>query len=500
MDPSTTRPHVVIVGGGIAGLAAAFFLRDEPVRVTVLEGSPRLGGKLSVSEVAGVAVDEGAEALLVTRPEGTSLIAEVGLAGDRVEPGTTSSAIWTLGALHPLPRRQFMGVPSDVAELARSGVVSGEGAARARQDLELPPTAREGDVPVADYVGARFGAEVVDRLVDPLLGGVYAGRSADLSFDATMPALAAASRRFRSLADAAGSLLPPPVTGPAGGQDRAPAGTRSGGSVFTTLAGGLGLLPAFLVKQSGAEVRTASMTRALAPAPGTGRGWRLTVGSAAAGELVDADAVILAVPARPAVRLLAGAPGASAAVTALGEISYASMAIVTLAYPRSAFPGAGLAALGWSGYLVPAVDGRAVKAVTFSTVKWPHLADMAVPGAEPLEIVRCSVGRIGEEALLQQADEDLAVLAAAELAAATGVRGAPVASRVTRWGGALPQYTVGHLDRVARIRAAVATQPGLAVCGAAYDGVGIPACVATAHAAASQVTEFLRRGRQWSHG
>ena len=503
MNPSTARPHVVIVGGGIAGLAAAFFLRDEPVRVTVLEGSPRLGGKLSVSEVAGVPVDEGAEALLVTRPEGTGLIAQVGLADDRVEPGTTSSAIWTLGALRPLPRRQFMGVPSDLAELARSGVVSGEGAARASQDLELPPTVRDGDVPVADYVGARFGAEVVDRLVDPLLGGVYAGRSGDLSFDATMPALAAASRRYRSLAEAAGSLLPPPVPVPAGGQDQAPAGTRSGGPVFTTLAAGLGLLPAFLAKASGAEVRTTSMTRALSPAPAgpdAGHGWRLTVGSAAAEELIDADAVILAVPARPAARLLADIPGASAAVTALAEISYASMAIVTLAYPRSAFPGGGLAALGWSGYLVPAVDGRAVKAVTFSTVKWPHLADATAPGAEPLEIVRCSVGRIGEEALLQRADEDLAALAAAELAAATGVRGAPVAHRVSRWGGALPQYTVGHLDRVARIRAAVAAQPGLAVCGAAYEGVGIPACIATARAAAVQVTEYLRRGRQWSHG
>ena len=496
MNPSTARPHVVIVGGGIAGLAAAFFLRDEPVRVTVLEGSSRLGGKLAVSEVAGVAVDEGAEALLVTRTEGTGLIAQVGLAGDRVNPGTTSSAIWTLGALRPLPRRQFMGVPSDLAELARSGVVSGEGAARASQDLELAPTVRDGDVPVADYVGARFGAEVVDRLVDPLLGGVYAGRSSDLSFDATMPALAAASRRYRSLAEAAGSLLPPPVPVPAGTQDQAPAGTRSGGPVFTTLAGGLGLLPAFLAKASGAETRTASMTRALSRAPG----WRLTVGSAAAEELIDADAVILALPARPAGRLLAGVPGASAAVTALGEISYASMAIVTLAYPCSAFPGDGLAALGWSGYLVPAVDGRAVKAVTFSTVKWPHLAGRTAHGAEPLEIVRCSVGRIGEEALLQRADEDLAALAAAELAAATGVRGAPITHRVTRWGGALPQYTVGHLDRVARIRAVIATQPGLAVCGAAYDGVGIPACVATGRTAAGQVMEFLRRGRQWWDG
>jgi oxygen-dependent protoporphyrinogen oxidase len=224
MNPTTTQPHVVIVGGGIAGLAAALCLRDEPVRVTVLEGSPRLGGKLSVSEVAGVAVDDGAEALLITRPEGTGLIAEMGLAGERVAPGTTSSAIWTLGALRPLPRRQFMGVPSDLDELARTGVVSDAGVARAARDLELPPTARDGDVPVAQYVGARLGAEVVDRLVDPLLGGVYAGRSAELSFDATMPALSAASRRHRSLAEAVGSLLPPPAPAPAGDQDPVPAG------------------------------------------------------------------------------------------------------------------------------------------------------------------------------------------------------------------------------------------------------------------------------------
>src|SRR6266851_1326499 len=426
MERTNARPHVVIVGGGIAGLAAAFFLRDEAVCVTLLEGSPRLGGKLSVSEIAGVAVDEGAEALLVTRPEGTGLIAEAGLGDQRTVPGTTSSAIWTLGALRPLPRRQFMGVPSDMAELARSGVLSEEGVARASRDLELPPTPRDGDVPVAGYIAARLGEEVVDRLVDPLLGGVYAGRSAELSFDATLPALAAASRQYRSLAAAARSLLPPP--------EQASAGTRAGGSVFTTLTGGLGMLPAYLVKASGAEVRTATMARELARARS---GWRLTVGSSAAPEHIDADAVILATP------------------------------------------------------VLPAVDSRAVKAVTFSTVKWPHLAGATAPGAEPVEIIRCSVGRIGEEALLQRADADLAALAATELAEATGVRGRPAAVRVTRWGGALPQYSVGHLDRVARIRAAVATQPGLAVCGAAYDGVGIPACVATARTAVSQVMAFL---------
>ena len=312
MDPSTARPHVVIVGGGIAGLAAAFFLRDEPVRVTVLEGSPRLGGKLSVSEIAGVAVDEGAEALLITRPEGTGLIAEVGLSGDRVEPGTTSSAIWTLGALHPLPRRQFMGVPSDLAELARSGAVSGAGLARASQDLELPVTARDGDVPVAEYVGARFGTEVVDRLVDPLLGGVYAGRSADLSFDATLPALAAASRRYRSLAEAAGSLLPPPV--PARG-----AGPGAGRHAVRGIGvhhAGRGTGPAARPPGQGIGRGVPDDLDGPRAIPGVGlagcravrAGWRLTVGSAAAAEPIDADAVILAVPARPAARLLAGCP------------------------------------------------------------------------------------------------------------------------------------------------------------------------------------------------
>ena len=145
---------------------------------------------------------------------------------------------------------------------------------------------------------------------------------------------------------------------------------------------------------------------------------------------------------------------------------------------------------------MPAADGHPVKAVTFSTVKWPHLRDAAAG----LVIVRCSLGRVGEEALLQSDDAELARVAAADFATATGAHGAPVAVRVTRWGGGLPQYTVGHLDRVAQIRSAVAAQPGLAVCGAAYDGIGIPACVATARAAAAQIAAHLRDDRQWLRG
>src|ERR1700685_553821 len=175
MNPANAQPHVVVVGGGISGLAAPSFLRDEAVRVTVLEGSPRIGGKLSASDVAGVAMDEGAEALLARRSEGIELITAAGLGGDLVPAGVTSSAIYTRGAMRPLPRRQFMGVPADPDELAATGVISREGVARARAEAVRPAEAV--DVSVTEYIGSRLGAEIVDRLVDPLLGGVCAGRA-----------------------------------------------------------------------------------------------------------------------------------------------------------------------------------------------------------------------------------------------------------------------------------------------------------------------------------
>jgi oxygen-dependent protoporphyrinogen oxidase len=477
-QPGRRTPVVAVIGGGIAGLAAAYALRGAGVKVTVLEGSPRLGGKLAVSPVAGIEVDAGAEALLARRPEGVGLLAELGLDAERRQPGTTTAGIWTRGEIRPLPRRQFMGVPAEPAQLAGTGLLSPAGLARAAADAELPAApADDADASVTDRVGARMGREVVDRLVEPLLGGVYAGRCEDLSFQATLAPLAAATPRYASLGEAVASLLPS-AAAPGGPAAAAPP------PVFTTLAGGLGTLPPLLAAASGADVRTRSMVRELTRSAG---GWRLTIGSAHAPQWLDADAVIVALPARPASRLLAGTSPAAAA--ALAEISYASMAVITLAYPDAAFP----APPAGSGFLVPAVDGHAIKAVTYSTVKWPHLRSSGAG----LHLVRCSVGRLGDEAILQRDDDDLAGLAAADLAAAAGVRGRPADVRVTRWGGGLPQYSVGHLGRVARIRAGVAAEPGLAVCGAAYDGVGIPACIASARQAAGQVLAHLsaRAGR-----
>lgn len=487
-QPGGEAPHVAIIGGGIAGLAAAYFLKDAPVRVTVFEAATRVGGKLAVSDIAGLAVDEGAEAMLARRPEGTDLAAAVGLAAELVSPGTTAAAVWTRGALRPLPAGQMMGVPGDMAALARSGVLSSGGLARAWLDLALPATKYDTDAAVATRVAARLGHEVVDRLVEPLLGGVYAGRCEDLSFEATLPGLAAAARKHRTLTAAARSLLSPP--GSSKRRTRRAGDSRPAAEpVFTTLAGGLGTLPPAVAEASDAQVRCGATVRELRR---TSAGWRLTVGSAADPEHVSADCVVLALPASPASRLLrADVP---AAAIPLSEIAYASMAIVTLVFQRGAFS----RRPSGSGYLVPAVDGHAVKAVTFSTVKWPHLLarqNLSMPrtadAGTACEAVRCSIGRLGEEHVLQRADDDLVAVARRELAASVGVRGQPVASRVTRWGGALPQYSVGHVARVARIRAAVADQPGLAVCGAAYDGLGVPACIASARQAAAQILDDL---------
>ena len=440
----------MVVGGGVAGLVAARELAASGRGVLLLEASPQIGGKLRSADVAGLTVDVGAEAMLARRPEGIDLVASLG--AEVVHPTTATSSIWSRGALRPMPR-SLMGVPFDLEQLADSGVLSPDGLARARTEAatDVPD-----DISVGDLVAARLGDELVDRLVEPLLGGVYAGRAREISAAAAVPQLLAMARR--------GTLL-----------DQAAAVPASGAPVFAGLAGGMGRLPGLIRDRGGFEVRTGATVRELRRTP---TGWALTVGPTTNQETIESAAVVLATPAAPTARLLADV--APAATAELAAIESASVAVVTLAFAVQDLPDA---LFERSGFLVPPVEHRTIKASTFSFAKWGWVRDLD-PG---VIVLRTSLGRHREEVTLQATDDGLVRASLADLHAMAGITALPVDSHVQRWGGALPQYALGHVERVARIRAAV-DLPGLAVCGATYDGVGIPAVIGSARRAVASVT------------
>ena len=462
--------HVVVVGGGISGLCAAYAVFQgaaDGTHITVLEKAPVIGGHLRLAEVAGITVDAGAESLLNRRPEAVDLVRAVGLGEDLEHPASGEPALWSRGSIVSLPPSTVLGVPSDPGELA--GVLSPDEVARVAAEPTIPHQPVDRDIAVGYLVSERMGRAVTERLVDPFLGGVYAGRADELSLRATLPELAVALAGHGSLLKAVASV-------------RASAVAPADVPVFAGIRGGVGRLPAVVAAASGADIRTSTTVRRLIPAPGRGRSgagvaWRVETGPASAPTVIEADAVILAVPATPAARLLHDV--APAAAAELATVEYASVAIVTLALPLSAFP----ELPRWSGYLVPPVDGHVTKAVTISSVKWPWLAR----SADGLVVLRASIGRHREQADLQHDDEELVNAVLAELADALGVSARPIDAVVSRWGGALPQYAVGYVERMARVRAAVDALPGLAVCGAAYDGVGVAACVASAQRAANKV-------------
>ncbi|MDQ0940048.1 protoporphyrinogen oxidase [Streptomyces sp. V1I1] len=465
----TRTGHVVVIGGGIAGLAAAHRLLDSGVRVTLLEATDRLGGKLQAGEIEGAPVDLGAESMLARRPEAVELARAVGLADRLQPPATASASVWTRDALRPMPKGHVMGVPGDPAALA--GLLSAEGIARIERERDLAPAELGDDVAVGAYVAERLGREVVDRLVEPLLGGVYAGDAYRISMRAAVPQLFEAAKTHDSLLAAVRDI-----------QAKAAAGQQAAGPVFVGIEGGVGQLPgavADAVRARGGEILMETPVLGLTR---SAEGWQIRTDQ----RVIAADGVVLAAPAWSASALLAAESPAAAAE--LGQVEYASMALVTMAFRRTDLAGIPEG----SGFLVPPVDGRTIKASTFSTRKWSWVDK----GSSGLFVLRTSIGRYGEEEHLHREDAELVAVSLRDIGEATGLAARPVATEVTRWIGGLPQYPVGHLARVARIRDEVAKLPGLRVCGAAYDGVGIPACIASAQRAADEIlaTPTLARG------
>lgn len=450
--------RVVVVGGGIAGLTCGWTLRAgtagdptsrDDLEVVVLESDDRVGGKLETAELAGRRVDVGAEAYLARRPEADRLARRVGLGDDLVEPQQLGAHLWLGDRLVRIPPRTVFGVPTDAASVA--GVLPPAALARVVAEPLTPREPLLADASVADVLVPRFGREVVDVLVEPLLGGVYAGSVDRLGVRATTPMIAAAARE------------PGPLTPHLRVHQRR--GASATEPVFRTIVGGTARLAEALAADL--DVRTGVAAVALEPGP-AGRGWTVDTTD---GRL-DADHVVVTTAAQPAAELLS--PHAPVSARALRSVPYATALVIATAWPaeRARLPAG-------SGMLVPRSEGRLVKAATWSSSKWGHLADGEVV------FVRFSVGRVDDRRGLELDDRLLAELVLDEGREALGLEGEPVDVLVRRWVDGLPQYEVGHAERVGAVRQGLPA--GLHVAGALYDGVGIAPTIASAERVAATI-------------
>ncbi len=463
------RPRIAIVGAGIAGLAAAHRLASAgaDLDITVLEAEERLGGKIRTERFAGRPLDVGPESLLARVPAGVDLCREIGLGEELIAPSSDQPFVWT-DQLRPLPPRLMAGVPGGSGALVRSGILSPAGLVRACLDMVIPSSAPEQDVSIGELVRRRLGSQALERLIDPLLGGIHAGSCDELSVRATAPQLPAALERGRGLVRGLRALAA-----------AAPPGAASA-PVFLTLRGGLQDLVQGLQEQmGGVEIRTGTVVSGLQRLPD---GVRLSL---AGGASLDVDEVILAVPAFVAADLLSEECPDGA--LELRSIEYASVATVAFSYSASALERRPQG----SGFLVARGGGHTITACTWSYCKWPQLA------GEDL-LLKCSVGHAGDPAPLELGDEALLGAVRSDLEQSMGLRGEPLEQRVFRFEHALPQYAVGHLDRVRRMEQALARVPGVSLTGAAYRGVGVASCIRDGRAVADRSLTSLGGDRAGS--
>lgn len=448
--------HVVVVGGGLTGLVAALRLSQGGVAVTVVEPD-RLGGKIQTSVFAGRPVDEGADAFLLRVPWALALAHDLELDGELLSPAERSAQVFVDEARRPIPPGHVMGVPTDLDALTSGGLISPEGATRAAADLTRPadpedPAVAGGDVAVGPYLRRRLGDEVVDHLVDPLLGGINAGDTATMSLAAVVPQLDAAARSGDP------SLIRSCL------EQKAAATADPEAPIFAAPTGGMArLIDALVAFAPAVDHRLGRSVAAIEP---RGAGARVVLDD---GAILDADAVVLTCPAHVATGLLADWDPAVAST--LADIDHSSVAMLTMAFDRASLGDT----TGFSGCLVPRDQGLFVTAVSYATSKWAQLRD---PERDDV-ILRTSVGRTGDVRFSDLDDAVLTERVVADLDRIVGVSGDPTAVRIGRWERSLPQYAPGHLDRVAALEASLADGP-LRLAGMYLRGVGIPACVRSA--------------------
>ncbi len=461
---------VLVVGGGITGLAAARALVLDGVPVTLVDAGPRLGGKIATERVDGLLLEQGPDSFLATRPAAITLARDLGLGDDLV--GTKDPrAVYIRhhGELVRMPEGLGLVLPTKAMPFARTRLFTWPEKIRMARDVAWPRTLGSDDIAVGTFLRRRLGSPLVDRLAGPLVGGVYGTPIDELSLDAVVPQLRVAEREHRSLLFAGlaeGRAMRAAVA-------KRPPGSKSLG-VFVSLRSGMDTLTDALaasLADAGADLRTGCSVRSLSRA-GTGVAARFADGS-----LARFDGVILATPAPVSAHLLEGeVPGAA---SALGGIPHGTSILVTLAYDRQYVD----RELVGHGYLVPTSHGGAISACTWSSEKWPDRAP------DDRLLLRMFVR--DEGAWTSMPEPELVAAARAEAEATLRIAGEPLLARVSRWDGAMPRYTVGHLGRVAAIEEAVSAWPAVTVAGASYRGVGLPDCVTQGLAAAARMGEWL---------
>ncbi len=445
-DATTDRSLITVIGGGITGLAAAWELScHDGIDVELVESSDRWGGKIATSMFADRLVDEGADAFLRRVPEAIDLCRELGL-DDLTSPATGHAFVWADGALHAIPGGLVLGVPASFDDLDASDLLTPAGRARARQEPDLEGAPLEGDCSIASLIDVRFGHEVTDRLVEPLIGGIYAGEADRLSLDAVLPQLAEIAHRS--------AVLSAPLA------ERQAAATD--GPVFSAPIRGMGALVDALLDgltRRGIALRLSTPMQTLPPS----------------------DGVIVTTPAPAAAALVREVSPEAADL--LAGIDYAGVVLVTLAYRRADVR----RDLDGSGFLVPRSAGCFVTAVSWASSKWAHL-DIG----DDLIVMRVSSGHRGDTRWRSMSDDEVVEAMRDDLRTTMGIDNAPVEVRVSHHPEGFPQYDVGHLDRVARIEATLRdAAPHVMVTGSAHRGLGIPACIRQGRAAARELAARL---------